>query len=568
MKTQEKETFVFALGGLGEVGKNMYSIMHDDEIIIIDAGVMFPEDDLLGIDYVLADYTYLKQNESKIKGLFITHGHEDHIGGIPYVLNHLNIPIIYAPKVASELIKNKLEDRGVAYKNIVIIDEDMKPAFKHFKIEFFRTTHSIPDSFGISIDTPNGRIVTTGDFKFDLTPIGPMANLGKIARIGEEGVRLLMSDSTNALVPGFSTSESEVDEALSDIIRECKGRIILATFASNIYRVIHIIETCRKNNRKIAVFGRSMVNSIEIAKSCGLIKDKSIFITSDEANKSKPENVCLLCTGSQGEPLAALSRIANGIDKDITLMPNDSVIFSSSPIPGNAMSINRVINKLYLKGAKVYTTSSEADIHTSGHGKQDDLKLLMRLIKPEYFMPVHGEYRMLKAHADLAHECDIPESNTFILKNGDMLALSKNDVKVNGSIPINDIYVDGKRIGDIGGTVIKDRKIMSTDGVLVVILNIDTNRHRLLIEPNVTTRGFVVVNENGELLNNIQNKVKTIAISELHKNNFTLTDLKNRIILELNSYIIETTGRRPIIMPMILETKENNNTNEKNQKTN
>jgi len=565
MKTQEQETFVFALGGLGEVGKNMYAIMHEEEIIVIDAGVMFPEDSLLGIDYVLADYTFLKQNEDKIKALFITHGHEDHIGGIPYVLNHLNIPVIYAPKVASELIKNKLEDKGVAYKNIVIIDEDMKPQFKHFKIEFFRTTHSIPDSFGISVMTPNGRVVTTGDFKFDLTPIGPMANLGKMARIGEDGVKLLMSDSTNALVPGFSTSESDVDEALSDIIRNCKGRIILATFASNIYRVIHIIETCRKNNRKVATFGRSMINSIEIAKSCGLIKDKSIFITSDEANKSKPENVCLLCTGSQGEPLAALSRIANGVDSNITLMPDDTVIFSSSPIPGNAMSINRVINKLYLKGAKVYTTSSEADIHTSGHAKQDELKLLLRLMKPEYFMPVHGEYRMLKAHADLAHECGIDEDHTFILKNGVMLALSKNGVKVSKSIPINDVYVDGKRIGDIGSSVIKDRKIMSTDGVLVVILNIDTNKHRLVLDPNVTTRGFVVVNENQELISSIQSKVKTIAISELKKHSFSLTDLKNRIILELNSYIIETTGRRPIIMPMILEVKEDIKKNNENQ---
>ncbi len=558
MKTQVKETFVFALGGLGEVGKNMYAVMHEEEIVIIDAGVMFPEDDLLGIDYVLADYTFLKQNENKIKGLFITHGHEDHIGGIPYVLNHLNIPVIYAPKVASELIKNKLEDRGVAFKNIIIIEEDMKPKFKHFEIEFFRTTHSIPDSYGISIMTPNGRVVTTGDFKFDLTPIGPMANLGKMARIGEDGVTLLLSDSTNALVPGFSTSESDVDEALSDIIRVCKGRIILATFASNIYRVIHIIETCRKNNRKVAAFGRSMINSIEIAKSCGLIKDKSIFITSDEANKSKPENVCLLCTGSQGEPLAALSRIANGVDSNITLMPDDTVIFSSSPIPGNAMSINRVINKLYLKGAKVFTTSSESDIHTSGHAKQDELKLLIRLMKPKYFMPVHGEYRMLKAHADLAKECGMDDSNTFVLKNGDMLALSHGSVKISDkSIPINDIYVDGKRIDDIGSSVIRDRKTMSTDGVLVVILNIDTEKRKLLLDPNVTTRGFVVVNENQDLINSIQRRVKTIVLSEFKKNNLNVTDLKNRIILELKSYIIDSTGRRPIIIPMILDCKNN-----------
>ena len=558
MKTQTMETFVFALGGLGEVGKNMYAVMHEEEIVIIDAGVMFPQDDLLGIDYVLADYTFLKENEDKIKGLFITHGHEDHIGGIPYVLNHLNIPIIYAPKVASELIKNKLDDRGVNYKNIVIIDEDIKPKFKYFEIEFFRTTHSIPDSYGISIMTPNGRVVTTGDFKFDLTPISPMANLGKMARIGEDGVTLLMSDSTNALVPGFSTSESDVDEALSDIIRGCKGRIILATFASNIYRVIHIIETCRKNNRKIAAFGRSMINSIEIAKSCGLIKDKSIFITSDEANKSKPQNVCLLCTGSQGEPLAALSRIANGTDSNITLMPDDTVIFSSSPIPGNAMNINRVINKLYLKGAKVFTTSNENDIHTSGHAKQDELKLLLRLMKPKFFMPVHGEYRMLKAHADLAKECGMDDTNTFVLKNGDMLSLVNGHVKLSEkNVPINDIYVDGKRIGDIGSSVIRDRKTMSTDGVLVVILNIDSNRKRLMLDPNVTTRGFVVVNENQELISNIQRKVKGIVLSEFKKNSLNVTDLKNRIILELKSYIIDSTGRRPIIIPMILDSKSN-----------
>lgn len=555
MLTKEKETFVFALGGLGEVGKNMYVIEHDDEIIVIDAGVMFPEDDLPGIDYVLADYTYLKENENKIKGLFITHGHEDHIGGIPYLLSHVNIPVIYAPKVGAELIKKKLDDRGVNYTNIIIYNEDTKPCFKHFQIEFFRTTHSIPDSYGISINTPNGRIVTTGDFKFDLTPIGPVANFSKMTKLGDEGVKLLLSDSTNALVPGFSTSESDVDEALSDIFRSCKGRIILATFASNIYRLVHIIDTCVKNGRKVAVFGRSMVNSIEIAKSCSLIKDKSVFITSDEANKSKPEKVCLLCTGSQGEPLAALSRIANGIDNNIKLMPEDTVIFSSSAIPGNAMSINRVINKLYLKGATVYTTSDDANVHTSGHAKQDELKLLFRLLRPEYFMPVHGEYRMLKSATDLANECEIDRDHSFICKNGDILGISKEGVRRVKSIPINDIYVDGKRIGDIASSVIRDRKIMSTDGVLVVIVNINSEKRELVIDPNITTRGFVVVNENQELLSNIQNKVRSIINSELLKHSFNITDLKNRLILELNSYIIDTTGRRPIIMPMIFDMK-------------
>jgi len=554
-KNINKETFVFALGGLGEVGKNMYVVEHDNEIIVIDAGVMFPEDDLLGIDYVLADYNYLIENKDKIKALFITHGHEDHIGGIPFLLKDVEIPVIYAPNVASALIKHKLEDRGIRYNNICVIEEDLVVKFDNFKVEFFRTTHSIPDSFGISINTPNGVIVTTGDFKFDLTPIGPMANLQKMASIGEKGVRLLLSDSTNALVPGFSVSESAVDEALGDLFSRSTGRIILATFASNIYRVVHIIETCKKNKRKVAVFGRSMVNSIEIAKSCGFINDKDIFISSDEANKMNPSEVCILCTGSQGEPLAALSRIANGVDSNVTLMPDDTIIFSSGPIPGNALSINRVINKLYLKGAKVYTNDSETDLHTSGHAKQDELKLLIRLFKPEYFMPIHGEYRMLKRHAEIGNECGVPKENTFILKNGDIIALNKENVYLKKSMLINDIFVDGKRIGNIGASIIKDRRIMSTDGVLIVILNIDSEKKILTLEPNVTTRGFVVVNENQHLISEIEKRIKNIALNELNKENFNIIDLKNRIILEMNSYIIELTGRRPIIMPMILEKK-------------
>ena len=556
MISNTKETLVCALGGLGEVGKNMYIVSHEDEIFIIDCGVMFPEDDLMGIDYVLADYSHLKSVQDKIKGLIITHGHEDHIGGIPFLLNNINIPVIYAPFIAEKLIKNKLEERNIACPKVITINEDLNIKTKHFSIEFFRTTHSIPDSFGMAITTENGTLVETGDFKFDLTPIGPVANFGKIAEIGNKGVTLLMSDSTNALLPGFSNSESVVDEALAEIFSEnTKSRIILATFASNIYRLTHIIETCKENNRKIAVFGRSMNTSIEIAIECGFIKDKDIFITYDEANKLDPSEVCLLCTGSQGEPLAALSRIANGSDKNITLMPDDVVIFSSSPIPGNALSINRVINKLYLKGAKVYTNTTQLNVHTSGHARQDELKLLFRLVKPKYFMPMHGEYRMLAGHAELAQECDIPQENTFICKNGDIIAIKNNEVYRKGAIPINDIFVDGNRIGDVGLTIIKDRKIMSTDGVLIVILNLDVEKRKMLIEPNVTTRGFVIVNDNQELIKQIQDKVNIIALNELEKENFSLTDLKNRIILEINSYVIELTGRRPIIIPMILNKK-------------
>ena len=556
MNSKTKETLVCALGGLGEVGKNMYIFMHEDELFIVDCGVMFPEDNLMGIDYVLPDFTPLKTLQDKIKGLIITHGHEDHIGSIPFLLGQINIPVIYAPNIAGKLIKNKLSERNIKCPKMVTVNEELNIKTKHFNIEFFTTTHSIPDSFGMAIKTKNGTIVETGDFKFDLTPIGPVANLGKIARIGNEGVTLLMSDSTNALLPGFSNSESVVDEALSEIFAEnTESRIILATFASNIYRLTHIVETCKHYNRKVAVFGRSMNTNIDIAIECGYIKDKDIFITSEEANRLDPSKVCLLCTGSQGEPLAALSRIANGNDRNITLMQNDTVIFSSSPIPGNAMSINRVINKLYLKGAKVYTNASEQNVHTSGHGRQDELKLLFRLVKPKYFMPMHGEYRMLSEHVNLAIQCDVKESNTFINKNGDILAIKDGEVYRKGSIPINDIYVDGNRIGDVGIPIIKDRKIMSTDGVLIAILNIDLQKKKMLIEPNITTRGFVVVNDNQELIKKIQAKTSIITLNELEKENFSLTDLKNRIILEINSYVIELTGRRPIIIPMILNIK-------------
>ncbi len=552
------ETLVSALGGLGEIGKNMYIVMHENEIVIIDAGVMFPEDDLLGIDYVLADYTFLKQNEDKIKALFITHGHEDHIGGIPFILQDLNIPYIYAPKVALKLIKNKIEERNIRYNNLIEFNEETIIKFNKISVEFFATTHSIPDSYGICIKTPEATIVTTGDFKFDFTPIGPVANLQKMAKIGSEGVTLLMSDSTNALVPGFSNSESVVDETLGEMFARSTARIILATFASNIYRIAHIIETCKKNNRKVVIFGRSMSNSIDIALECGYIKDDGIFISAELANTMKPEEICLLCTGSQGEPLAALSRIANGTDKNITLMPEDTVIFSSSPIPGNALSINRIINKLYLKGAKVFT-NTDSDIHTSGHAKQEELKLLLRLIKPKYFMPVHGEYRMLKEHAELGVDCGVEKSNVFVLKNGDILSIKNHVVQKKDSIIVNDIFVDGKRIGIVASSLIKDRKIMSTDGVLAVILNINPINKKLLIDPSVTTRGFVTVNDNIDLIKTIQDKIKQIVLAELDKDYFNPTDIKNKIILDINAYIIDTTGRRPMILPLIFEIKNISN---------
>ena len=509
------DTKIFALGGLGEVGKNMYCFMTGNEIIITDVGITFPSDRLPGIDYVIPDFTFLKKNEKKIKALFITHGHEDHIGGIPFLLQTVNIPNIYCPNQALGLIRKKLNERGIGYKNLHVFDEKTKVKFKTMTVEFFRTTHSIPDSHGIIIYTPNGTIVTTGDFKFDLTPIGPMANLHKMAAVGEKGVSLLLSDSTNAVNEGMSRSESKVDAALSHIFDQQKGRIIIATFASNIYRLKHIVDTCKRNNRKIAVFGRSMENNLEISLESGYIKHKEIFVTPDEANRLPNDEVCLLCTGSQGEPLAALSRIANGSHKQIKLKDDDIVIFSSSAIPGNALSISKTINKLYLRGVKEYTNS---------------------------------------IHSDLAVMCDIPRENTFILSNGEVLSLYKGKINKDKNVQAGDIYVEGNRIGETKNAVMRERQIMSQDGIVIVIANIDT-KEKKLININLNSRGFVLIHENIDLLKEIENEAKSIINNRLKKN-CIFNDIKSDILTNLSIFIHEKTGRYPIIVPIMNDVKK------------
>ena len=550
------ETKVVVLGGLGEVGKNMYCVMHKNDIVIIDAGISFPESDLLGVDYVLPDFTFLKENEDKIRALLITHGHEDHIGAIPFLLSQINIPAIYAPNQAKELISVKLTDRNIRYDNLFVYTEDTKLKFGEIEVEFFRITHSIPDSHGISLTTPNGRIVTTGDFKLDLTPIGPMADLYKMATLGHEGVDLLISDSTNALNDGYSASESKVDGALGEMFDRYKNnRIIIATFASNIYRLKHIFETCYKHNRKICIFGRSMENNINISINGGYINHKELLVSPEEANNLKPNEVTILCTGSQGEPLAALSRISNGTHRQIKLRPDDIVIFSSSAIPGNALSISKTINKLYLKGVQVYTNKALADLHTSGHANEDELKLMIRLIQPKYLMPFHGDYRMLKRHANIGIECGIPKENTFVLKNGDSLSLVDHKITKSESMPGDDIYVDGNRIGEIGSAVLKDRQMMARDGILVVIINVDMKKHELLIKPNITTRGFILINENEDLLKKIEEKANSILKKELSDKKSTFASIKSNLTTDLYTYIVKLTGRNPIILPIIIDIK-------------
>nr|MCR5482956.1 ribonuclease J [Bacilli bacterium] len=513
------------------------------------------------------DFTHIKNNEDKIKALIITHGHEDHIGGIPFLLQNVKIPKIYAPKIACDLIVKKLEDRNQPTDMLEAYNKDTKLDFKYMSVDFINTTHSIPDSYAIVIHTPFGNIVHTGDFKFDLTPIGPMADIHKMARLGEEGVKLLLSESTNALVPGFSASESVVDQALGNVFaKEQTSRIILATFASNIYRIKHIVETCKENNRKIVVFGRSMENAKEIALKNELLNDPTIFIDMNTARNLKKHEYIILCTGSQGEPLAALSRIAAGTHKQVKLLPDDVIVFSSNPIPGNTKSVNYVINKLYLKGVKVYTNEDDESLHTSGHARSGELQWMLRLLKPEYFMPIHGEYRMLKQHITLAEQCDVEKGHSFLCENGDVVKIMKDGTcKKAGRVQASTVYVDGSRIGEVGSVVLKDRKLMSKDGILVTILNIDKKSHQLLIKPNITTRGFVMVNDNKALIQDIENKVSEIVNNAI-KNKTNITDLKNLIILELSMYINKVTGRRPMILPVVMEVEkktENNDTNSK-----
>ena len=548
------EVFVFALGGLGEVGKNMYCVQYDSEIIIIDSGLLFPDEHLMGIDYVIPDYSYLIENETKIKALIISHGHEDHIGGIPFLLRQVTIPVIYASGLSHGLIQAKLEEKVDFPVNLQkYIEEDILD-FGNIKVTFFRTNHSIPDSFGLKIMTPLGNIIHTGDFKFDFSPTGNDSNYQKMARIGEEGVLCLLSDSTNAELEDFTTSEKVVSENIKEMFESIDGRIIISTFASNIHRIQQIVEASVATDRKIAVFGRSMSKNIDVGYKLGYIKaPKGTFIFTRTKSEIRDKNLTILCTGSQGEPLAALTRIAANTHRQISLIPGDTVILSSSPIPGNLESVNRTINMLYKRGANVITQSPFADVHASGHGGQNELKLMLKLMRPKYFMPIHGEYRMLKLHTKLALDTGVKPENTFIMENGDVLALSKENAYIKTKIKTSDVYVDSESIGEVGSLVLKDRRELSEDGLLSVILTISQENYEVMCTPNIISRGFIYLKENDKMTKDMQEIILNVTDKYLNpKHKLNMSGIKNDIIKSLRKYISEETKREPMIMPVIM----------------
>ena len=546
---------IYALGGLGEVGKNTYCIESVNDLIILDAGVKFPEDDLVGVDYVIPNYQHLKDNQNKIRALFITHGHEDHIGGIPFLVKSVKIPVIYAPKLACALIKQKLEDQKIKEKvKLVEYDQDSVITAGCFKVSFIRVTHSIPDSFGICVDTPEGRIVDTGDFKLDLTPVGPDFELHKMSRLGQEGVDLLLADSTNAEKEGWTPSEKNVLDSINEIFDKAPSRLIISTFSSNISRIQQIVDCTIKHNRKIVIVGRSMIITVDIALRFGYIKIPSAMIRDvDTMGDLKESETVILCTGSQGEPMAALSRIANGSFRGLRILPGDTVVFSSSPIPGNGASISKIVNQLTRQGANVITNSVFVDLHSSGHPSRQELRMNLKLYNPKYFMPAHGEYHMLKLHGDIAKSLGIPSENIFIMGNGDTLLLKDHKIVDGDRVTAEDVFIDGYDVNGVSTAVIRDRKILQDDGMVSVMLVIDSKQSKLMCNPKVTTVGFVSYGKYEDHLTRHASMYLQEALNELfHSKKVTFNDIKNTVRSVVSKYFFRKTQRNPMIIPLVM----------------
>lgn len=546
---------IIPLGGLHEVGKNITVFEYDDEIIVVDCGLSFPEDDMLGVDLVIPDITYLKRNEEKIKGLIITHGHEDHIGSVPYLLKQIDIPV-YAPKLAMGLIRNKLEEHRILRSSTLIeVTQGQKIKFgKYFEVEFIRSTHSIPDSVMLAIKTPVGTILHTGDFKVDYTPIdGKIMDLGRIAELGNEGILALMSDSTNAERKGFTMSESSIGPVFDELFDGCTKRIVVATFASNVHRVQQIVSSAVKYHRKIAICGRSMINMITTAKELGYIDcPDDIFIDIDTMSTYNDEQLVIITTGSQGETMSALTRMAAGDHRKVKITPNDLVIISANPIPGNEKSVSKVIDDLMQIGAEV-VYSALADVHVSGHACQEEQKLIFALSKPKFFIPVHGEYRQLRAHSETAQMMGIPAKNIVMMENGRVVELDENEMKLGGMVPNGRVLVDGLGVGDVGNIVLRDRQHLSQDGLIVIVLTMDSSTGEVVAGPDVISRGFVYVRESENLMDDVKNVVRHEIRKCEEKGIRDWATIKSTVRENLRDYIFTKTKRNPMIIPIIME---------------
>ena len=546
---------IIPLGGLHEVGKNITVFEYENEIIVVDCGLSFPEDDMLGVDLVIPDISYLEKNVDKIKGLIITHGHEDHIGSVPYLLKKINIPI-YAPKLAAGLIRNKLEEHKLLRSTtlIEIMQGQTLQLGKNFKIEIIRSTHSIPDSVMLAITTPAGTILHTGDFKVDYTPIdGKIMDLGRIAEIGNQGILALMSDSTNSERKGFTMSESSIGEVFDKLFLHCTKRIVVATFASNVHRIQQIVNSAVKYNRKIAVCGRSMINMIETARELGYIKcPENIFIDIDMINSYTDEQLVIITTGSQGEPMSALTRMAAGDHRKVKITPNDLVIISATPIPGNEKFVSKVIDDLMQIGAEVVYSSLEA-VHVSGHACQEEQKLILALTKPKYFIPVHGEYRQLRAHSETAQSMGIDKEHIIMMSNGRILEINEDGAELTGSVQSGRVLVDGLGVGDVGSVVLRDRQHLSQDGLIVIVLTMDSSTGEVVAGPDVISRGFVYVKESENLMDDVKSVVRHEIKKCEERGIRDWATIKSAARENLRDYIFMKTKRNPMIIPIIME---------------
>ncbi len=544
---------IIPLGGLGEIGKNMTVFRYGDDIILIDAGLMFPEDDMLGIDLVIPDISYLLENKDKVKAIFLTHGHEDHIGALPYVLKQLEVPV-YGTALTLGILQGRLRENGVSDENLITIKPGDRVGAGTFNLEFIRVNHSIPDAVSIVIKTPIGTIIHTGDFKFDQTPVdGQVTQFNKFAEFGDAGVLALLADSTNAERPGFTQSEKMVGQTFDDEFRYARNRIIVATFSSNVHRIQQVVDSAVKYKRKVAVIGRSMINVVNIAMELGYLNiPDGVLIDIDETSNYTADQIVIITTGSQGEPMSALTRMAMNDHKKVGIMPGDTVIISATPIPGNEKLVSRTINHLYKLGADVIYEKSNG-VHVSGHASQEEIKLMHNLVRPKYFIPVHGEYRHLIKHANIAKDLGMPKENIVIAENGSVIELSKDGINVAGKIQSGKVLVDGLGVGDVGNIVLRDRRLLSQDGIMIVVVTIDHETYQVVSGPDIVSRGFVYVREAEDLMEEAREKVLS-ALDRCEASGVTeWSMIKSAIRDSLGRFLYERTRRRPMILPIIME---------------